>query len=137
MGKILVTDDSLLNRKLIRDILKSAGHEVIEASDGLEGINKAKEELPDLILMDIHMPNMDGITAMKKIREIPELKETPVIAITAYAMKGDRKKIIAEGFDDYIPKPVSIKDLIDKVSHCIKSSQSQSLPETPDTPSKR
>ena len=124
MGNILVTDDSLLNRKLVRDILKSAGHEVTEASDGLEGINKAKEELPDLILMDIHMPNMDGIAAMKKIREIPGLKETPVIAITAYAMKGDRKKIIDEGFDDYIPKPVSINDLIDKVSHCIKSSQS-------------
>ena len=137
MWKILVTDDSLLNRKLIRDILKSAGHEVTEASDGFEGINKAKEDLPDLILMDIHMANMDGITAMKKIREIPELKGTPVIAITAYAMKGDRKKIIAEGFDDYISKPVSINDLIDKVSHCIKSSQSQSLTETPDTPSKK
>ena len=120
MHKILVVDDNKFNIKLVREAMNSLGYAVVEAYDGAEGIEKAKYEMPDLIFMDIHMPKMDGIEAMKGIKGVPALNNIPVIAYTAYAMKGDRENLLSERFDEYLPKPVSvayIKDTAQKLLH--------------------
>lgn len=104
--KILIIDDNAMNRKLFGFLLKTAGYEVFEAEDGRQGVALATEIIPGLILMDIQMPDMDGITALKAIREQEPLRSIPVIAITSYAMKGDRERFLSEGFVDYISKPI-------------------------------
>lgn len=113
--KILVVDDNPTNRKLAEQALSMSGHEVVEAVNGEEGVNKAVSENPDVILMDIQMPGIDGIEAMKQIRSQDGGDKVPVLALTAYAMKGDRERLLEDGFDDYISKPFSIAELIEKV----------------------
>ncbi len=110
MKKILIVEDNEINLNLIVEILTMNGYNVIVARDGVEAIMKAEQEHPDLILMDIQMPKMDGITAMKKIREAQKIDK--IIALTAYAMKGDRESFIREGFTDYISKPIHVNELI-------------------------
>ncbi len=115
--KVLVVEDNEANLKLLKKILEHGGFDVLEARNGVEGVVIAGEGMPDLILMDVQMPEMDGITAMKTIKSnIPALKDTPVIAITAYAMKGDRERLISEGFSDYISKPVRVDEILRKVN---------------------
>lgn len=109
--RILVVDDNENNRILMRDILKFHGYEVIEAENGGEALKKAKEEKPDLMLLDIQMPVMNGFTAIRKIREDNELKDLIVIAITSFAMKGDQEKALSAGFDGYITKPINTRKL--------------------------
>lgn len=104
--KVLIIDDNIMNRKLFSFLLKKAGYEVFEAEDGRQGVELAKKVTPSLVLMDIQMPDMDGITALKAIRKIEVSREIPVIAITSYAMKGDRELFLSEGFIDYISKPI-------------------------------
>lgn len=104
--KILVIDDNAMNRKLFGFLLKNAGCEVFEAEDGRQGLERAKTVAPALILMDIQMPDMDGISALKALRENEATGSIPVIAITSYAMKGDRERFLSEGFIDYISKPI-------------------------------
>ncbi len=104
--KVLIIDDNALNRKLFGFLLKKAGYDVFEAEDGKQGVERAKEIIPDLILMDIQMPDMDGIAALKAIREAEAAGKIPVIAVTSYAMKGDRERFLSEGFVDYISKPI-------------------------------
>lgn len=104
--KILIVEDNEKNLKLFTVIIKSMGHEPITATDGEEGVRVAKETIPDLILMDIQMPVLDGISALKALRKDENAKDIPVIALTSYAMKGDRERLIGEGFIDYIPKPI-------------------------------
>lgn len=104
--KILIVDDNEMNRKLFRSLLQKNGFETIEAEDGATGIQMAKEHLPALILMDIQMPVMDGLTAMKAIRAETGTASIPVIALTSYAMKEDKERFLAEGFDGYISKPI-------------------------------
>jgi len=116
MACILVIDDNPLNLKLFEAILKKTGCEVVLAEDGLEGVQKALSLLPQLILMDIQMPIMDGIKALKTLRESESTKSIPVIAITSFAMKGDQEKLLAEGFDDYIAKPINPKTLLNIVA---------------------
>ena len=106
MAKILIIDDNAMNRKLFCFLLKKAGHVVFEAEDGRQGVERAKTVIPTLILMDIQMPDMDGIAALKAIRENEATSNIPVIAITSYAMKGDRERFLSEGFVDYISKPI-------------------------------
>ena len=106
---ILIVDDHAMNRKLFRVLLEKSGYEVVEAEDGKEGFDLAKKVIPSLILMDIQMPGMDGITALKAIREMDATREIPVIALTSYAMQGDRERFLAEGFVDYISKPIDGK----------------------------
>lgn len=113
MYKILVVDDSQFNVKIVQVAMDSLGYEVVEAYNGYEGIVKAKEELPNLIFMDINMPEMNGIESMKRIKEEPTLNKVPVIAYTASAMKGDKEMLLEEGFDGYLSKPISISGLID------------------------
>jgi CheY-like chemotaxis protein len=108
---ILVVEDNDKNRRLIRDILLYYGYEVIEAGDGAEGARLAKEHLPALILLDIQMPVMNGFAALHVLREAPETKNIKVIAMTSFAMTGDRERILDAGFDDYISKPIDTRQL--------------------------
>lgn len=109
--RILVIEDNEQNLILIRDILSYQGYEVIEARDGEKGVKIAKEQKPDLILMDLQMPVMDGFTATKILKSDPETKNIKIIGITAYAMKGDEKKILDSGFDAYVSKPIDTRQL--------------------------
>ena len=106
MAIILVIDDCAINRKLFGFLLKKAGYEVMEAEDGRQGIELAQAVIPRLILMDIQMPNMDGSAALKALLVIEATREIPVIAITSHAMQGDRERFLAEGFVDYLSKPI-------------------------------
>ncbi|MCK9420947.1 MAG: response regulator [Nitrospirae bacterium] len=104
--KILVVDDDTMNRKLFRFLLQEEGYEVLEAEDGAAGSRLAREVLPHLVLMDIQMPLMDGLAAMKVLQADEATRSIPVIAITSYAMKGDRERLLKSGFVDYISKPI-------------------------------
>jgi len=109
--KILVVEDNDKNRELVKDILDLQGYHVLEARDGAEGVSMAKEHKPDLVIMDIQMPVMDGITAAKIIKNDPATKGITMIALTSFAMKGDRERFMEAGFDDYIAKPIDTRKL--------------------------
>jgi len=109
--RILVVEDNEKNRVLIRDVLKYHGYEVTEAANGREGIAAVKEQMPDLILMDIQMPVMDGFSTIKVLKDDPATRDIKVIALTSFAMKGDREKILAAGFSDYMAKPIDTREL--------------------------
>jgi len=112
MHRILYVEDNFQNKRLVRKILKAKGYEVIEADDGEMGVELAASEIPDLILMDISIPKMDGIEATRLIKANPETEKIPVVALTANAMRGDRERFLAAGCDDYLPKPISTPDLL-------------------------
>ncbi|MEK6692619.1 MAG: response regulator [Nitrospirota bacterium] len=118
--KILIAEDNEKNRKLIQVILEKAGYDAIEAENGEDAICLAKKIIPDLILMDIQMPVMDGIEAIKILKSDSETKDIPVIALTSYAMAGDRERLLNEGFNGYIPKPINVKNFIKEVKKYIK-----------------
>ncbi|MBI5641369.1 MAG: response regulator [Nitrospirae bacterium] len=109
--KILVVEDNEKNKVLVRDILTYYGYEVLEAGNGEEGIRKARESHPDLILMDIQLPVMDGIAAGAILKHDPLTEKIKIIALTSFAMKGDREKILDAGFDAYIPKPIDTRKI--------------------------
>lgn len=111
MKKALIVEDNEQNRILVRAIMKPLQCDVLEAEDGEQGIRLAKEQKPDLVLMDIQMPVMDGYTAIRMLRDDPETKHIKIIAVTSYAMKGDREKALAAGADDYIAKPIDIHEM--------------------------
>jgi len=115
MHKILVVEDNERNRILLREILTSDGYEVIEAGNGDEGYRAAKEHNPALILMDIQMPVMDGLACLKLIRQDAKMNLLKIVALTSFAMKGDREKFMAAGFDDYMTKPIDIDQLTESV----------------------
>ena len=104
--KILVVEDNDRNRRLLRILLKSKGYEIIEAATGEEAINYLKNQKPDLILMDVQLPKMDGLELTQKIKSDKETADIPIVAVTAYAMKGDRERILKAGCDGYISKPI-------------------------------
>lgn len=108
MSRILVVDDNLMNLRLSSVTLELAGHEILTATNGIEAIEIAKRELPDVILMDLRMPVMDGNHAMQHIKTNAQTQHIPVIALTASAMKGEREKLLADGFDGYIDKPIDV-----------------------------
>ena len=113
MARILVVEDNPTNLDLMVFLLKSFGHEVIIGRDGVEGIDAARRHHPDLVLMDIQMPGMDGLAAIRLIRADPEIPNIPIIALTALAMEGDRERCLAAGMDDYLSKPFSQQALAD------------------------
>ena len=113
--RILVIEDIEDNRQIIRDLLASVGYELIEAIDGAEGVAMAQSHLPDLILMDIQLPVMDGYEATRRIRAIPALATVPIIAVTSYALSGDEAKSRNAGCDGYVAKPFSPRELLAKV----------------------
>lgn len=113
--RILVVEDQEDNRRIIRDLLTASGFELIEAEDGLEGVAAAVREKPDLILMDIQLPGLDGYEATRRIKAHADLKKTPIIAVTSYALSGDDKKAFAAGCDGYVTKPFSPRQLLEKI----------------------
>jgi len=108
---VLVVEDNALNLKLVRDVLGHAGYRVLEAGDAERGIALARAEAPDLILMDVQLPGVDGIEALSRLRAGAETAGIPVVALTALAMKEDRERCLAAGFDGYLEKPVSVPEL--------------------------
>ena len=113
--RILVIEDTEDNRQIIRDLLSSVGYELIEAMDGASGVALAQKERPDLILMDIQLPEIDGYEATRRIRAIPELAKVPIIAVTSYALSGDEAKTREAGCDGYVAKPFSPRQLLSKI----------------------
>jgi two-component system cell cycle response regulator DivK len=116
MARILYIEDDFNNRILVRRILMAAGHDVNEADNAADGIHLAVQDPPDLILMDISMPGMDGLTATAEIRSSPDLAHIPVIAVTANVMEGDRERSLSAGCDGYIQKPIDVDTFADEIS---------------------
>lgn len=127
---ILYVEDNPRNMRLVRKLLQNAGYTVLEAEDGETGIKVATQELPDLILMDVNLPDIDGLTATGRLKEITLTNPIPVIALTANAMLGDRERCLAAGCTEYIPKPISRNILLEAVGEILKTtSKSQPEPE--------
>lgn len=112
---VLIVEDNEKNRKLVRDVLSFHGYRLAEAETGEDGVRLARELRPDLVLMDIQLPGIDGITALGQLRADPATRDIPVIAVTASAMTQDRQKIMAAGFDGYQSKPISVQAFKDAV----------------------
>jgi CheY-like chemotaxis protein len=119
-GRILVVEDNLDNITLIADVLSSLDYDVLQAMDGEQGVLLASSERPDLILMDLSLPRMDGWTATRQIKANPELREIPVIALTAHAMVGDRERALEAGCDDYVTKPINLRELAQKLAQFLR-----------------
>ena len=122
--RILIIEDQEDNRTIMRDLLTGAGFELIEAADGEEGVKLAQSERPDLILMDIQLPVIDGYEATRRIKAIVELKSIPIIAVTSYALSGDEAKTRAAGCDGYVAKPFSPRQLLAKVREFLPGEKS-------------
>lgn len=123
MPKVLYIEDNFDNRLLVRRILMASRHkfEIIEADNALTGIELAQQHLPDVILMDVSMPGLDGLTATQRLRAIESVRHIPIIALTANAMDGDKERTLAAGCDGYIAKPVDVDKLPDEVFSYIRS----------------
>lgn len=120
---ILIIEDNERNRKLCRDVLQVKGYRTIEAETAEDGLKLAVSESPALILMDIQLPGMDGVTAMKQLKAGAQTESIPIIAITASAMTNNRTAMIAEGFDGYQTKPISLKDFLAEVERVLQGSK--------------
>ena len=116
---VLIIEDNEKNRKLVRDVLHVKGYKTIEAETAEAGLKLALEQSPSLILMDIQLPGMDGITALKQLKVEAKTKSIPVIAVTASAMSYKRQTMLAEGFDGYQTKPISLKDFLGEVERVL------------------
>jgi len=125
-GKILVIEDNERNLYLVTFILEKNSYEVIQARDGLEGIGKAVQERPNLILLDIQLPVMDGYEVARRMKSMPELKDIPIVALTSYAMVGDREGILAAGCNGYIEKPINPDTFMAEVAEYLKASRFKS-----------
>ena len=109
--RILVVEDNPLNLKLVRDVLSFAGYDIIEAQSGEEGLRAAKEHPPDLVLMDLQLPGIDGTETLHRLRQDTLGPEVPIVAVTAFAMAEDKERASRAGFDGYIEKPISVRAL--------------------------
>jgi two-component system, cell cycle response regulator DivK len=109
--RVLVVEDNELNLKLVRDVLSYAGYQVIEARSGEQGVELATGCRPDLILMDLQLPGIDGTETLRQLRASPITQEVPVVAVTAFAMRDDRERAFRSGFDGYVEKPFSVREL--------------------------
>jgi CheY-like chemotaxis protein len=125
MIRILVAEDNAVNRELLRELLEARGYTVSEACDGQEALHMIEKVQPDLLLLDIGMPVLDGFAVVRRLRENPRLASLPVVAVTAYAMRGDREKILESGFDGYLSKPLNPSSLTEELDRLLpKSAQS-------------
>ena len=117
--RILVVEDNAMNMKLLRDVLHATGYRALEATTGGQAVELAAEQAPDLVLMDIQLPDFDGIEALRRLRANERTAAIPVLAVTAQAMRGDGDRFLAAGFDGYVSKPVNLGELIGTVrQHC-------------------
>jgi CheY-like chemotaxis protein len=119
MIKILIAEDNAVNRELLRELLELRGYAVVEACDGQEALQMIEQAQPELLLLDIGMPVMDGFAVIQKIRENPRLAKLPVVAVTAYAMRGDQERILSSGFDGYLSKPVNPSSLTQELDRVL------------------
>lgn len=117
--KILIVEDNEMNLALVKEILSMQGYSLLEAYDGFAGVNMTIGALPDVVLMDVNLPELDGISAMKKIKATDSIKDIPVIALTASAMKGDDSRFLSQGFDGYVAKPISMNQLLEEVERVL------------------
>jgi CheY-like chemotaxis protein len=125
MIRILVAEDNAVNRELLRELLEARGYSVSEACNGQEALHMIEQLQPELLLLDIGMPVMDGFAVIRRIRENPRLAALPVVAVTAYAMQGDREKILDSGFDGYLSKPLNPSSLTKELDRLLtKTAQS-------------
>lgn len=120
MARVLVVDDNPLNIELAADVLELDGFEVLLAESGEEGVARALESRPDLVLMDMRMPGMNGLEAMQELRRHEKTRDIPVVVLTASAMKGDRERLLREGFDGYLEKPIDLETFSDDVRSFLK-----------------
>ena len=125
MSKILIVEDNEKNMKLVRDLLQYKGHQTLEAITGMDGVRQAIDHVPDLILMDIQLPDISGIQALALIREQDALNSVPVLAVSASVMPEEQQKIVTSGFDAFIAKPINIKQFIDTVQGFLSSGRKQ------------
>jgi two-component system cell cycle response regulator DivK len=117
---ILIVDDNENNRKLARDVLEFAGFSTVEATGGVEGVALAMDRKPDLVLMDIRMPDLSGTEALKLLREDSRTAEIPIVALTSSTMRGDEERFLKEGFDGYLAKPISVSEFPDQVRRFLR-----------------
>lgn len=117
--RILVAEDNDTNRKLIKDILSHYGYTVLEATNGEEAVKMARENSPDMIMMDMQMPIMDGFIAIRILKNNVLTRRIKIIGVTSFAMVGDRQKVLAAGADDYIPKPIDTRELLVRVKRLL------------------
>lgn len=127
MKTILVAEDDPASRELMREILEAEGYRVLEACDGGEALQKMEETEPDLVLLDIQMPGLDGFAVLRQLRQNPSYATLPVVALTAYAMRGDREKVLAAGFDAYLTKPVDATALRAQIQKLLTQSGQDSF----------
>ena len=119
MSVILIVEDNEKNMKLVRDVLQFKGYKTVEATTGTEGLRLARESRPDLVLMDIQLPDIDGITALARLRADPLTQKTPVVAVSASVMPDEQQKIVASGFDAYVTKPINVKSFLETVERFV------------------
>jgi CheY-like chemotaxis protein len=128
MTKILVAEDNAVNRELLRELLETRAYTVVEACDGEEALRMIEQTQPDLLLLDIGMPVLDGFAVVRKIRENPRFDSLPVVAVTAYAMQGDREKILNSKFDGYLSKPVNARALAEELERLLGKRENREAP---------
>jgi len=121
MTTVLVAEDNPVNCELLRELLEARGYSVIEAPDGQEALRMMAQSHPDIVLLDIGMPVLDGFAVIRKIRENPSLATLPVLAVTAYAMRGDRENVMNAGFDGYLSKPINARALGNEIERLLRS----------------
>lgn len=124
MAKILLVEDNEMNRDMLSRRLERRGHQVAMADDGRRGVEMAQTEAPDIILMDMSLPGIDGWEAARRIKQAPETRDIPVIALTSHAMAGDRERALQSGCDDYDTKPVDLTRLLGKIDALLAKTQS-------------
>ena len=117
--KILIVEDNPLNMKLLEMVLRAKNYTLLKATDGEEALDMAMREQPDLIIMDIQLPRVNGLEVTRKLRETPAFSHTPIIGVTAYAMKGDKERVIESGCDAYLSKPISTRELPEMIAEML------------------
>jgi len=129
MIKVLIAEDNAVNRELLRELLELRGYTVLEACDGQEALRIIEQTQPELLLLDIGMPVMDGFAVIRRIRENPRLAKLPVVAVTAYAMRGDQERILNSGFDGYLSKPVNPSSLAEELDRVLTKGSQPTKPD--------
>ena len=122
MTLVLIVEDNPRNLKLVRDLLGHAGHATLEAVTAEDGLALARAHAPDLVLMDVQLPGMDGVEALARLRADPATQRIPVVAVTAFAMEDERARFAAAGFDGYLEKPISVREFPGQVAELLKQS---------------
>ena len=129
MRKVLIAEDNAVNRELLRELLETRGYTVLEACDGQEALHMIDQVQPDILLLDIGMPVLDGFAVVRKIRENPHLAKLPVVAVTAYAMQDDREKILNSKFDGYLSKPIDARSLMEELDRLLSRRDDRNAPD--------